>query len=268
MLLSSSTMMKKKKYAQVVGGSRSFCRDRRFSPRICVGAIACFVAGVVVVCRYLVLGSVKPPRYKKSETTLPKETHVRTTQDHSITMQRSGGDAYQFEHSDDLTESQKHTCDDIYYELGGDAQRPSLILLNGVPLTGRVRHGEYAYYQICIASHSKHYHRIAVQVDVERGDVDVFLSSHITQPLVDRHTWNSKKIGSEHVILDTDLFDWDQKSRHLFIGVRGVRSYDESRFRVRAEVSIGNVRKRDVRLRGSHTAMVNWEEGAWPRYEP
>eukprot|EP00750_Incisomonas_marina_P006197 INCI14362.4.p1 GENE.INCI14362.4~~INCI14362.4.p1 ORF type:complete len:114 (-),score=13.38 INCI14362.4:98-418(-) len=50
-------------------------------------------------------------------------------------------------------------------------------------------------------------------------DVDMYLSAHITHPTVQQATWIAAKHGPDHIKLYTDLNDWSQTSRTLYIGV-------------------------------------------------
>jgi len=85
---------------------------------------------------------------------------------------------------------------------------------------GTVANNRYDDFQLCI-SHHDHHHQVEIFLTVTAGDADMYLSAHIPRPRAERHTWNAARAGSDHISLKTNLWDWDQKSEFLFIGVRG-----------------------------------------------
>ena len=50
------------------------------------------------------------------------------------------------------------------------------------------------------------------------GDVDLYCSNTITRPRVEESTWLSAGIGSDRIVLTTDLLDWDKQGHVLYIG--------------------------------------------------
>jgi len=160
-------------------------------------------------------------------------------------------------------EDSPHACKDVYYD---DALGVSGYKILGTKLDegieGTLNGGEYEYFQVCVSNHRQHYHSVEVLLRVLSGEVDMYLSSHLTRPRKERHTWNSAHVGSDRIVLGTDLWDWDQTSKFLFVGVRASLQHPKSTFVISSRVVPGNARQGPeypVRLRGSHTAMVNWD---------
>jgi len=164
----------------------------------------------------------------------------------------------------DPDDGQRHTCDDMYYEMSGlqtIQSNPYESLSHEDSVRGSVTAGGYTYYSVCVAQHKTHHHNIKITLHSLNGDADMYMSSHINLPKSDHHTWNSAKSSAEeHITLRTNLFDWDQTSKFLFIGVRGSPRFGTTEYIIQVEVVSGDARKRRERLRGSHTAMVNWDK--------
>lgn len=163
-----------------------------------------------------------------------------------------------------------HVCDQVYYEISGHtnmampgrqmatglhglALPPHRVLQQNRSEADSIANNRYDDFQLCIPHH-QHHHKVEVFLAVTAGDADMYLSAHIPRPRAERHTWNAARAGSDHISLKTNLWDWDQKSQFLFIGVRGQgrKSVYSLRVVVSAGVAMGE------RLRGSHTAMVNY----------
>ena len=116
------------------------------------------------------------------------------------------------------------------------------------------------FYQVCVSRDDEHHHVVEIFLDVDFGDADLYLSSHIPVPESSHHTWNSKRAGNDYIKLTTNLYDWDQGSNVLFVAVQNADMTKNAKYRIRALVSKGELKRIGARLRGTHNAFVNLDQ--------
>lgn len=123
----------------------------------------------------------------------------------------------------------RHDCDTSFVEAtndvkewrnSGKSSRSYLQLHHNVTVSGAVEEFGYVYFVLCVASHM-HYHRLYVKLRAFEGDADLYMSSDIPNPRIEKSTWLSADAGDDSIVLTTDHDDWRPGSRALYIGVFG-----------------------------------------------
>ena len=151
-----------------------------------------------------------------------------------------------------------HMCSEIKYDVKSNIKYN---LLKETNTRARVLEPlQSTFYQVCVSRDDEHHHVVEIFLDVEFGDADLYLSSHIPVPELSHHTWNSKRAGNDYIKLKTNLYDWDQESNVLFIAVQNADMTKNAKYRIRALVSRGELKRFGAGLRGTHTAFVNLNE--------
>ena len=107
-------------------------------------------------------------------------------------------------------------------------------LYENVSVAGKVMEDDYVYYRLCVQKHN-HVHRVRIDLTAHSGDPDMYISTTIPKPRKEGSTWISADIGSDTIVLSSDLPDWDSESNSLYISVYG---RTESTYDLKASISI------------------------------
>lgn len=179
-------------------------------------------------------------------------------------------------------------CDDVEFDVdwynhlsgaGSPIKKSPTMIHENISVSGIVPLEEYHYYQICLASHPTHYHRIEVNlacnVEEEVGkhvavpslfyNADLYLSVDNPHPTLEHSTWISADVGNDKIAISTYLEDFVRapstpsgRGKVLFLGVfgrdarvHGVRDVTTPGIPYTLTVVVTNTKPRAGRLRGT-----------------
>jgi hypothetical protein len=168
-------------------------------------------------------------------------------------------------------------CDDVETTVRFDARRgvatiaAPRALAENATVVGAVPLGGYHYYQVCVALHPTHQHRVEFALDVlppdaasgRRANADLYIATDSAAPTVERATWISADPGSDRIAVGTHLDEFraapkTQSGRGVVLHV-GVFGRDATRWGLpdpnttavpyALTVAIRNADDRDLRRR-------------------
>lgn len=178
-------------------------------------------------------------------------------------------------------------CNDAEYTIDFSnrlSPEVAIILKENITATGFVPLNSYHYYQVCVATHPSHHHRIDMKLDCRGSDpgrptqeidfnADLYISVNNHFPTVDSATWISADRGNDLISLSTYLEDFASapqtpsgRGTILFVGVfgrevriHGVVDPFADGVPYALEVSVKNIERRIVRssLRGRSNERAN-----------
>jgi hypothetical protein len=141
-------------------------------------------------------------------------------------------------------------CDDVEFDadwhdhlssLGDKSMLPTSIHEN-VNVSGLVPLEQYHYYQVCVATHPTHHHKVVINLSCQANgelnkhvavphifyNADLYLSVDYPHPTVEHSTWISNDHGSDTIAVSTYLDDFVRapstpsgRGKVLYVGVFG-----------------------------------------------
>ncbi|TMW63344.1 hypothetical protein Poli38472_002285 [Pythium oligandrum] len=163
--------------------------------------------------------------------------------------------------------------DEIQLASDGTIEQSSLELGERVKpnttMNATVSAEEYHYYHLCIVRHA-HEHQININLTMDEGDANLYLSSLEKYPRMGHSTWISQKLGDDRVKLYTYLDGFPRKaetqirSLSLHIGVYGI----DERSSYNLSVSVVDLPiTRDIQSREEfYTQRQHYDEEHFPTY--